>query len=51
MEYKKASLALRAGTYPVKLIYFEATGGENLNLSVVAPDGERVNGFTEFLSY
>jgi len=51
MEYKKASLALRAGTYPVKLIYFEATGGENLKLSVVAPDGERINEFTEFLSY
>ncbi|WP_234445703.1 family 20 glycosylhydrolase [Carboxylicivirga marina] len=51
MAYKKANLALKTGTYPVKIVYFEATGGENLKLHVITPDGEKVSSFTEYLSH
>ena len=51
MTYKKANVALKAGTYPIKVSYFEATGGENLKLQVVTPDGEKVSDLSEYLSH
>jgi len=51
MEYQKASVALKVGTYPIKVVYCEATGGENLKVSVVAPGGEAITNISEFFSH
>lgn len=51
MIYKSASLALKAGVYPVKLVYFEATGGEGLKLEVETPDGSKLDNFSAYLSH
>ena len=51
MEHKRAGRALKTGTYTVKLIYFEATGGEDLKLSVQAPGSENITDLSEFLSH
>lgn len=51
MIYKKASLALRKGTYPVKVLFFEGGGGENLKLIVKRPDGTRIDNMNDMFSY
>ncbi len=51
LEYKKASLAFKEGTYPVKIIYFESSGGEDLDFSVVGSNGEKVYDYSTFLSH
>lgn len=51
MIVKKASLALRKGTYPVKVLFFEGGGGENLKLSVKGPDGKKIDNLETLFSY
>ncbi len=51
MEYKNASLALKEGVYPIKFLYFEGTGGENLKFEVETPDGKKEDDLSEFLSH
>lgn len=51
MEYKDASLALKEGVYPIKIVYFEATGGENLKFELETSDGKKVKDLSEFLTH
>ncbi len=50
-EYKKANLALKEGKYPFKLIYFDSTGGQELDLKVTKPNGEVIKRFGNLLKH
>lgn len=49
--YKNASRAMRTGTYPIKVIFFEGSGGEDLKLSVKGPDGTKIENLKNVFSY
>ncbi|TKG95030.1 beta-N-acetylhexosaminidase [Puteibacter caeruleilacunae] len=51
MKFEHANVALRPGVYPIKVVYFEGTGGENLKLNMTAPEGKEQQIPTEMLSY
>ncbi|MCU4157825.1 family 20 glycosylhydrolase [Carboxylicivirga sp. A043] len=50
MIYKKASLALKKGAYPVKVLFFEGGGGEGLKLEMINVGGDMMQ-FSEYLSH
>jgi hexosaminidase len=50
LEFKHAALALRAGTYAFKVVFFEGGGGEELRFSAVFPNGERVTDLSKLFS-
>jgi hexosaminidase len=51
MKAKKANVALNAATYPIRVVFFQGTGGHGLKLNVETPSGEKMLVPAEWLTF